>query len=202
MTLQEYRRHYADLNDKISQAQAELDDDLVTTKDEFSKLYQRQQVIDKRWFVNNLSFILKYKKHFQSDYGLSQIIIDFLTLYRYAGLVGGAAFNPEYGCKIFIKDLLNLWDEGFTYNGYPIIEYEQYIHQGKKIIITYVKNCRIEVVSTDYLMTQNPLQLPEDILKKVQQANVYYKYPDWQTYKTIDVVRRVLNKKEIGDEMV
>lgn len=204
MNLIQFRQHYADLNNQIFQAQNTLDDELASTKDEFQKLYKQQQELDKEWFVSNLSFILKYKKHFQSDYGLSQIIIDFLTLYRYAGLVGGAAFNPNYGCKIFIKDLLNLWDEGFTYNGYPIIGYEQYIHQGKKIIITYVKNCRIEVVSTDYLMTQNPLQLPEEIMKKVRKANVSHKYmyQDWQTYKTIDVVRRVLNKWEISDEMV
>lgn len=202
MTLQDYRRHYADLNDKISQAQAELDDELVTTKDEFNKLYQRQQVIDKCWFVTHLDFFLKYKKRFQSDYGLGHIIIDFLALYRYAGLVGGAAFSSKSGCKIFLKDLLSLWDNGFTYQGNPIIGYEWYIHEGKKIIITYVKNCRIEVASTNYLRTKNPLELPEEIIKKVQQANICNKYPDWHTYKTIDVVRRVLNKKEIGDEMV
>ena len=143
---------------------------------------------------------MKYKKHFQSDYGLSDIIIDFLTLNKFAGLVGGVAFNPDYGCKILIKDLLNLWDEGFTYEGYPIIGYECYIHQGKKIIITYIKNCRIQVVSTDYLMTQNPLQLSEEIMKKVRKANVCYKYPDWKSYKTISVVRKVFERRETGND--
>jgi len=201
MTLFEYRQHYADLNNRISHAQAELDDELISTKDEFHKLYQRQQVIDKCWFVSHLDYFLKHKQRFQSSNELGHIIIDFLTLYRYAGLAGGAAFSSKSGCKIFLKDLLNLWDEGFTYQGYPIIAYEWYIHEGKKIIITYVKNCRIEVVSTGYLTTKNPLELPEKVLKKVQQANVYSRYPDWQTYKTIDVVRNVLNKKESGDEM-
>lgn len=203
MNLNEYRQRYADIYQKIQSAEQELRHELAATKDKFDKLYQRQQDIDKRWFVANLNFFLKHKKHFTSDFGLSQIIVDFLTLYLHGGLVGGAGFGTSPDCKISIKDLLNLWDEGFTYKGYPIIAYEKYVYHGFKIKITYVKNCRIEVVSTDYLRTKNPLELPEEILKKVRQANVAHKYiyQNWQTYKTIDVVRNVLNKKESGDEV-
>jgi len=203
MNLNEYRQRYADIYQKIQTTEQELRNELAATKSAFDKLYQRQQDIDKRWFVANLNFFLKHKKHFTSDFGLSQIIVDFLTLYHTAGLCGGAGFGSELDVKITIKDLLNLWDDGFTYKGYPIIGYEKYIHDGIKIKITYVKNCRIEVVSTDYLRTKNPLELPEEILKKVRQANVAHKYiyQNWQTYKTIDVVRNVLNKKETCDEV-
>ena len=81
--------------------------------------------------------------------------------------------------------------------------YEKYIHEGIKIKITYVKNCRIEVVSTSFIRGKNPLELPEELLKKVRQANVAHKYiyQNWQTYKTIDVVRNVLDKKKTGDEV-
>ena len=77
------------------------------------------------------------------------------------------------------------------------------IYHGIKIKITYVKNGRIEVVSTGYLRTKNPLELPDELMKKVRQANVshQYIYQNWQTYKTIDVVRNVLNKKETYDEV-
>lgn len=202
MTLSEYRQRYADIYHKIQTAEQELRHELITTKDEFDKLYQRQQEIDKRWFISRLDFFLKHKKHFTSDFGLSQIIVDFLNLYQYGGLVGGAGFGGNLCHKISIKDLLTLWDEGFTYQGYPIIAYEKYVYHGIKIKITYVKNCRIEVVSTDYVY-KNPLELPEELLKKVRQANVAHKYvyQNWQTYKTIDVVRNVLDKKETGDEV-
>jgi hypothetical protein len=43
---------------------------------------------------------------------------------------------------------------------------------------------------------KNPLELPKEIVQKVKKANVSLKYPDWQTYKTIDLVRNVLDKKE------
>jgi len=203
LSLNDYRQRYADIYQKIQTAEQELRHELVATEKEFNKLYQRQQEVDKRWFVTNLDFFLKYKKHFTSDFGLSQIIVDFLTLYHTAGLCGGAGFGSELDIKITIKDLLTLWNDGFTYKGYPIIGYEKYIHDGIKIKITYVKNCRIEVVSTDYLRTKNQLELPEKILKKVQQANVAHKYiyQNWQTYKTIDVVRNVLDKREFGDEV-
>ena len=203
MTLQDYRQRYADIYQKIQTAEQELRYELVATEKEFNKLYQRQQEVDKRWFVANLDFFLKYKKHFTSDFGLSQIIVDFLTLYHFGGLVGGAGFGSDLDVKITIKDLLTLWDNGFAYKGYPIIGYEKYIHEGIKIKITYVKNGRIEVASTDYLRTKNPLALPDELMKKVQQANVSHKYiyQNWQTYKTIDMVRNVLDKREFGDEM-
>lgn len=199
MTLSEYRQRYADLYNKIQTAQSKLDAELAATKTAFDRLYQRQQEIDKRWFVANLDFFLKYKKHFQSHFWLDEIIIDFLTLYHHAGLVGGAGFGTSPDCKIKISDLLTLWDDGFTYKGYPIIAYEKYVYHGIKIKITYVKNCRIEVVNTDYLSTKNPLELPEKLLKQVRQANVSHRYiyQNWQTYKTIDVVRKVLEKGEM-----
>ena len=198
MTLSEYRQRYAGIYHKIQTAQNKLNSELAATKTAFDRLYQRQQEIDKRWFVANLDFFLKHKKHFTSDFGLSYIIVDFLTLYHFGGLVGGAGFGSDLDVKITIKDLLNLWDEGFTYKGYPIICYERYIHNGIKIKITYVKNCRIEVVSTDYLQTKNPLELPGELLKKVRQADVSHKYiyQNWQTYKTIDMVRKALEKEE------
>lgn len=202
--LNDYRQRYADIYQKIQTAEQELRHELITTKDEFDKLYQRQQKIDKRWFVANLDFFLKYKKHFTSDFGLSQIIVDFLTLYHTAGLCGGAGFGSDLDVKITIKDLLTLWSDGFTHKGYPIICYERYIHNGIKIRISYVKNCRIEVVSTDYLRTKNPLALPLELLEKVRKANLAYKhqYQNWQTYKTIDVVRNVLEKKELSDDKI
>lgn len=203
MTLQEYRQRYADLYNKIQTTQSTLDAELAATKTAFDRLYQRQQELDKRWFAANLDFFLKYKKHFQSHFGLDEIIIDFLTLYHHAGLVGGAGFGTSLDCKIKISDLLSLWDDGFTYQGYPIIGYGKYIREGIKIKITYVKNGRIEEVSTDYLRGKNPLELPEELLKKVRQVNVSHKYiyQNWQTYKTIDAVRKVLDKKEKCDEM-
>jgi len=71
MTLQQYRQRYADLYNKIQTAQRESDHELASTKDEFDKLYQRQQDIDKRWFISHLDFFLKHKKHFTSNYQLN-----------------------------------------------------------------------------------------------------------------------------------
>ena len=203
LSLNDYRQRYADFYHKIQTAEQELRHELASTKDKFDKLYQRQQNIDKRWFLSHLDFFLKHKKHFTSDFGLSQIIVDFLTLYHFGGLVGGAGFGSSYDCKITIKDLLNLWDEGFIHKGFPIVCYERYIHNGIKVRISYIRNGRIEVASTGFIRGKNPLELPEEILKKVRQANVAHKYiyQNWQTYKTIDMVRNVLDKKETCDEV-
>ncbi len=194
MNLQDYRRHYADLYNKIETAKQEFTGELTATRETFDKLYRQQQEIDKRWFVANLDFFLKHKARFQSSSGLGEIIIDFFTLDYFAGLVGGFGFCSGRECKVYLKDLLRLWDEGFTYRGYPIVGYESYTHHGRKIIISYIKNGRIEVASTGYLTGQNPLELPKEITEKVKKVDVSNKYPHWQTYKTIDVVRNVLDQ--------
>lgn len=203
MTLQEYRQRYADIYHKIQTAQSKLDSELAATQTAFDRLYQRQQEIDKRWFVANLSFFLKHKKHFTSDFGLSQIIVDFLLPIRNAGMVAGFAWNSSSDYKIYLKDLLSLWDNGFCYEENPIISYQVITHYGKKITIEFVKNGRIESIKREYKEGKNPLELPEELLKKVRQADVSHKYiyQNWQTYKTIDVVRKVLDKKEPCDEV-
>jgi len=199
MNLKQYRQRYADLYDKVKFAQNELDCEVASTKDDFNELYQRQKNIDRQWFAANLNYILKHKKPFQSYLGLGGIVIDFLNLYYGAYMVAGVAFDvgAEFrNFKILVKDLLTLWDEGFTYQGFPIIGYEKYIHWGEKIRITYIENGSIKEVSTDFMKEKNPLELPKEIVQKVKKANVSLKYPDWQTYKTIDLVRNVLDKKE------
>lgn len=195
MTLQNYRQRYAEFYKKITQAEQNLNAELEATKIKFDQLFKQQQEIDKRWFAAHLDFFLKYKEHFRSDTGLGEIIIDFLPIFRCAGMVGGAAFSSCRGFKIKLGDLLDLWDNGFTYRGYPIISYEKYIRYGVKIIITYVKNGRIETTSTGYLTNKNPLALPEKLMTKVAAANIFREYPNWRTYKTIDTVRNVLDKK-------
>lgn len=198
MTLNDYRQRYAGLYDKIQTAEQELRHELAATEKEFNKLYQRQQEIDKRWFVASSSYFLKYKKHFTSDFGLSRIIIDFLLLYRNAGMVGGAAWDSSSDYKIRLKDLINLWDNGFCYKGNPIISYQVITHYGRKVIIDYIKNGRIERISKDNKEGKNPLELPNELIKKVQEANIAYKqqYQNWQTYRTIDAVRKVSDKRD------
>ena len=95
LSLNDYRQRYADIYNKIQTAEQELRNELASTKDKFDKLYQRQQDINKRWFISHLDFFLKHKKHFTSDFALSQIIVDFLTLYHFGGLVGGASLKRD-----------------------------------------------------------------------------------------------------------
>lgn len=197
MTLKEYRQRYADLYQKIQTAQKNLDIELMATKNAFDKLFCKRQEADRRWFAAHLDFFLKHRNHFQSDFSLSEIIIDFLKPCFYTGMVGCFAFTSGLNFKIRIKDLFPFWDEGFTYKGFPILQYEVYSHHGTLIKISYVKDGRIEVVSVKSRAgTENPLKLPDELLKKIGKSNIFPNYPDWQTYKTIDLVRNVLNKSE------
>ena len=195
MNLQEYRQYYAELNNEIALAKNKFEYELLATKDEFYKLYRDKQEADRQWFAANVDFFIKHQEKFCSSYGLSRIVIDFFNIGFHGGMAGGAAFSTSPFDKIFIKDLLTLWSEGFTYQGYPIVEYAKYSHHGVKIKIRYIKNKRIEEVSTGFIMGKNPLELPDEFMKKFKGTNLSAKYPDWKIYKTVDVVRNVLNKR-------
>ena len=195
MNLREYRQRYADFYNKIQTAKDELNSELFATQKEFDELYCRQQEIDKRWFAGNLDYIIRHREHFQKS-GLGDIIIDFLLLYCNSGMVGGFAWGSSSDYKIRLKDLLSLWQKGFTYEGFPIISYHVIIHYGHKIRLEYVKNGHIEVVYRECVDGKNPLELPNELISEVKSQDISYKYPSWQTYQTIDQIRNVLEKKE------
>ena len=194
MNLNEYRQHYADLQEKVTAAQNELDSALVVTQKKFNKLYAHQQMLDKSWFVRNLSFILKHKEFFKKGI-TGNVVVDFLTLYRSAGMVAGAGWGSSFDFKVYLKDLIDLWDNGFTYNGYPIISYNIIIHNGYRIMLEYVKLDHLETVSRSDQKGENPLHLPKEIIEKVKSCDITDKYPDWTIYNTISVIRKVLDKE-------
>lgn len=195
MTLSDYRQHYADLFNKIQTAQSNLDDYLYETRDSFSRLYKKQQEIDKRWFVAHLDYILRHKDEFTQSEQLNNIVIDFLLPYRSAGMVAGFAWNSSEEYKIYLKDLINLWDSGFCYEGNPIISYQVICHYGRKIILEYVQNGRIKQITKEYKNGSNPLELSKELISQVNAYDISDQYPDWKIYKRIDLIRNALEKR-------
>ncbi len=195
MILEEYRSRYAILFDKINLAKKILEQELTFSHHEFNKAYHIQQLQDKEWFAQNLDYILKNKKHFETSPGLGDIVIDFLLPYYNGGLVAGVAWNSPLNFKLYLKDLLYLWDIGFCYNGYPILSYKEIRRYERTILIEYVKNSCIEIVKDKYVKGQNSLALSQNIISKLNSLNIADLYPDWQTYKTISVIKNTLKKE-------
>lgn len=198
MTLDDYRQRYADLLSLVNSVKSNFESYLYETKKEFQRLYLYEQLYNKQWFATHLDYILRHQTHFQNS-ELGKIVIDFLWLYREAGYAAGVAWDSAERYKIYLKDLIHLWDNGFTYKGYPIISYQVIIHNGKKIIIDYVKNRQIETATQEYENGFNSLELPNQLISSVKSLNVADQYPDWTIYKTINIIRDTIEHRKSGN---
>ena len=61
-------------------------------------------------------------------------------LYCGGGLISGAGFCVGREYKIFLGELLDLWDGGFCYEGYPIVHCELGVNWSTIYHIEYIKD--------------------------------------------------------------
>ena len=92
-------------------------------------------------FLKLIPFIMKHKDHFlKID---SNYVVDCFHIITKVGKPLGCGYMLHDG--ITIKNLLKLWDKGFTYNDCPIVEY---LYFDGTASITYVKDGEYVKVKT------------------------------------------------------
>lgn len=195
MTLEEYRLRYKELNNKIKEAQSNLETELVSSSHVFNQLYKEKQEKDKLLFIDNLSSVLRHKDYIKKS-SLANIVIDFLLPYYQAGMAGGAGFSTSSNFKIYLKDLINMWENGFLYNGCPILEYKIIIHNNRKLLIEYVKDntsFKITFLNKD---ATNAINYYAPIIEKLKSLNINKHYQNWETHKTISALSIIYTKKD------
>lgn len=84
-------------------------------------------------FLQLLPFILKHKDHFKKSE--MNYVVDCFHIITKVGKPLGCGYMLHDG--ITIKNLLKLWDKGFTYNDCPIVEY---LYFDGTASITYIKD--------------------------------------------------------------
>ena len=192
MNIHDYRKKYL----KLKQAVLKAQQDLATFKEaehrDFYELYRQKQNEDLNWFVEHIDYIQRHKEYIKKSDVLSKIVIDFMPLYVGGGLASGCGFSiNSSGYKIFLGDLLDLWDKGFCYEGYPIVFCELGIHWGTTYIIKYLKNKQIETVKQHFKGQQWFLpEIGEEVFKCLKKANINSKFEDLSTYRTIDLIHQ------------
>ena len=148
--------------------------------EDFNKLFEKKCEDDRKWFIEHFDFIWKHKDYLKDKAPFNLILIEFLNLYTIGGLQAGVGFNGQLN-SIYLRDLIELWDKGFTYNSFPIIEYKKVIHNGKQKYITYIENNVSKTIRDDDFND-------EDIIKKLNN-NATNNKNHWLTYKTIDILK-------------
>ena len=108
-----------------------------------------------------------------------------MEVYYESGYCGGAAYSS---CEVYISlsNLIQAWNKGFMYQGYPIIEYSESNYKGKITqTITYIKDNQ-EVTSEINNIDEN--------LSKVRKLCI--ELNKWENYKTIDLLMRARRSKK------
>lgn len=190
MELQELKRKnkfYADQIDELIKQQKSFQQDNKST---FNQLFKNKQLKDYDWFVRHFDYVWKHRELLKCKDPFKNIVIDFLTLYKSAGLAGGAAFSGSSD-KVFLGNLITMWENGLTHNNYPIISVEEYIHQGNTIIISYIKDNQVWR-ETFGSKANKPFDRP--LFKKYTEMIRKYNISEsklslWEDYQTIDILK-------------
>ena len=193
MNISEYRNKYIELEQKVLNAQREFDIFKLGDHD-FATLYNQEKEKHLNWLVEHLDYLQKHKEYIRKSPVLSKIVIDFLPLYTYGGLVTGVGFSGCRKYKLFLGNLLDIWDAGFCYHDCPIISYETRIHHDTDITFQYIKNNKIitqkEKISSVF---KHLPELDPDIFKKISAANIESQFSDMQPYTNLSLMIDVYN---------
>lgn len=171
-----------EISSQISELNKEKEKYIQLHTSEILEYLKEKQAIDYKWFVDNFDYIWKYKDKLATDKPFSEIVIDFIQLYRTTGLQNGVAFNGSYN-QMYLRDLITLWNWGYMYKGYPIISIKTIYHNDKRTMVSYVKDNSVveEFTECDF---NEYIPIVKNYALRCDNLNV------WDGYKTIEILKR------------
>ena len=192
MNINDYRKQYREFEERAAKAKQDFEMFKVAEHRDFYELYRKEQEEHLLWLAEHIDYLQKHKEYIKNSPGLSKIVIDFLPLYTGGGLVSGAGFCLCNKYKIYLGDLLDVWNAGFCYKGYPIVSCNIGIHWNTDYNIKYIKSKKIEEVRVSVKGQFRYLPgIPSEIFGKVRKANIADQFHDMSTYKNIALLIKV-----------
>ena len=94
------------------------------------------RILDKQWFLSHCEWIFQNRCRLQNR-PCAEFVISGLVINAFASPYGNYKID-----KITIGDLINLWNNGFTYKDLPLIHYHQ-SYGDNSINIAYIKKGKI-----------------------------------------------------------
>lgn len=178
MTLEQYKQMINSINNQIKILEKNRSFLIEQNHDNLLHQIKKRQTNDKNWFINNFDAFWNNRHKFTKNTPYANIIIDFLELY--------SKENKKL-CHITISDLLALWEMGFNYEGYPIIEYIYTRHMCK---LSYVKNNQLIKVYGANKKATGFSKLLHGILEYLSDQKKDFSVFD--EYPTLDIIKDVL----------
>lgn len=82
-----------------------------------ASIYQRI-ANDKNWFISHFKQIYRNRDKFALGTPNASVVIDCFTIFSIGGCAGYRSIQ-----RIHIGRLVKLWEMGFKYHGFPVVEY-------------------------------------------------------------------------------
>lgn len=139
MTLEQYNQCLHAINKQIEELQQSREALITQNKEKIEKQIIKRQQDDRKWFVSNFDVFWNNKHKFNKNTANADIIVDFFNIYTRGNKAGSKSV-----WHISISDLITLWELGYKYQGYPIVEYigHAFAHE-----LTYIKDGKLVTVT-------------------------------------------------------
>ena len=120
------------------------------------------RILDKQWFLSHCEWIYNNRHKLQNK-TCAEFVISGLVINAFASPYSNYKID-----KITIGDLINLWNNGFTYKDLPLIHYHQ-SYGDSSINISYVMSKKIINHRFEYddIEKYTPTDELEQILKNL-----------------------------------
>ena len=178
MTLEQYNKILHDINSQIETLQQSRTALIEQNQEHIKKQIEKRQETDRKWFVKNFDVFWNNRHKFGKDTPNADIIIDFLYLY---------SNRSKFFSHISISDLIALWDLGYKYKGYPIMEYTNSPFAHK---LTYIKDAKLVTVTGFREESLGFSPLLRSILEYLCSHKIISS--DFEEYKTIKEMKIIL----------
>jgi len=116
------------------------------------------RILDKQWFLSHCEWIYN-NRHKLQNRTCAEFVISGLIINAFASPYGNYKID-----KITLGNLIDLWDKGFIYKGFPLIHY-QISHGNSSTHIAYIY--RGKVFSRRFLWNDEKKYVPTEEVKSI-----------------------------------
>lgn len=145
---------------------------------------QKQQRFE--WFLEHFDKIWENRHKFKLGTPYASIIIDGVAITSFA--------CPYYGYvvdKISIGNLVKLWDSGFMFQDYPLIQYRKHYNSNYSSI-SYIKDRKIINYDYSYQQPSKEQYIPTQFVLQLLK-NIRHQQPDdLDGYRTVEELMKIL----------
>ena len=182
MTLEQYNQILRNLNHEIEQLQQEREALITQNQEHIKKQIEKRQISDRKWFVENFNVFWHNRHKFGKDSPNGDIVIDFFNIYMRGNKAGRVFIN-----YLTIADFVALWDLGYKYQGYPIVEYANHTFAHK---LTYIKDEKLVTLNgvSDEILGFSPVLCA--VLEYLCSHKIVSN--ELEEYKTLQIMKNIL----------